>query len=314
MDRTEKHVLIILNPAAAKGRARLMQSKIERKLASCGADFEFRLTERVWHAAELAEQAAADGVDVVVSAGGDGTANEVVNGLMRAREKGYSLPEMGLFPIGRGNDFAYVLDIPKGIDAFCRLLLTGRSRPVDIGRIAGGLYPDGRYFVNGIGVGFEPMVNMTASEFKRIGGVSSYILAMIKVLKNYPKAVDVRLTIDGKTREISTQQLSVCNGKRMGGAFLMGPDAVPDDGFLDLCYVNRPVSGSMILRLVGKFFRGTQKRHPYISADLIKRISIDSRDGGLVCHADGEMIAKDADHLELNICDGAIELIREMSI
>lgn len=310
----EQRVDIILNPAAAKGKAISLKGRIENTMRSLGINHRIFCTERVWHAAELAKRSVEDQVDVIVAAGGDGTCNEVVNGMMAAAEAGNVLPELAVFPIGRGNDFAYMFDIPKKVEDFCSLLINGESTPIDIGSIVGGIYPEGRYFINGTGIGFEPMVTIKASEFTRVSGVPSYILALIHVLKDYPKAVDVVISVDGKQQTLATQQISICNGKRMGGAFLMGPEADISDGLLDLNYVNRPLRGSQILRLVGRFLSGSQIRHPSITAERARHISIHAGSGGLVCHADGEIIAFDTDHLEVDVCPGAIRLIHSGTI
>ncbi|MCF7934132.1 MAG: YegS/Rv2252/BmrU family lipid kinase [Spirochaetia bacterium] len=309
MDRSKKRIHIILNPTAAKGRARSMSVAIEQKLLSLGCSCTMEHTQEAMQAAVMAGTAVADGVDVIVAAGGDGTCNEVVNGMMQAAVSGAKLPELAIFPIGRGNDFAYIFSIPKTVDAFCRLLISGRARKIDVGKVTGGIYPEGRFFINGIGVGFEPMVTMKASEYRRISGVPSYVLALLHILSHYPKAVDMTLKIDGRELVIQSQQLSVCNGRRMGGAFLMGPDALADDGLLDLTYANHPLTGLQILALVGRFLKGTQKSHSAISAARITSLKILSPSGKLVCHADGETIAIDTDRLEVGMYAHAISLI-----
>lgn len=282
---------------------------IESLLDSRGYEATIVRTEGVQHAVELAREHARKGFDIIAAAGGDGTVNEVVWGLMDAAAAGVETPAFALFPIGRGNDFAFAAGIPHDIESCCRLIEETSLKPVDVGRISGGLYPEGRYFINGIGVGFEPLVNVAASGFKRVSGVLSYLLGFLRVMASYPAAVDVKMVIDGKeTEEVSTQQLSVCNGRRMGGSFLMGPDALIDDGLFDLGYVNRPVSMSGIMNMVGKFFRGRQKSHPFFSSGLIRSLDLHAEGGGLVCHADGEMIAYDSDHLHIEVVPGALQL------
>ncbi len=102
--------------------------------------------EQPWHAAELAEQAALDGYDVVISASGDGTANEVINGLMNAQKKGKNTTAMGIITVGTGNDLAYGMNIPGNFDDCFKVLSEDKRRMMDIGLVSGGDYPDGRYF------------------------------------------------------------------------------------------------------------------------------------------------------------------------
>lgn len=311
MDGNTRGICVILNPAAAKGRAGRIRKKAEQQLSMLGDSHRLYTTSGPLNACGLARAAAEDGFSLVVAAGGDGTVNEVVCGLMSAGASRAQRPKLGILPVGRGNDFAFAAGVPRDPATCWKLIAEGVSSPVDIGRVTGGLYPEGRYFVNGVGIGFEPLVTMTAGEFKRISGVPSYILALLKVMARYPKAVDIEMAFSGEERKVSTQQVSVCNGRRMGGAFLMGPDAIVDDGLLDLSYVNRPVSMGMILKLVGKFFRGTQKQHPFVSSALVDRIELNAPLGGLVCHADGETVTKNADRLVVEIFPGALELVRQ---
>jgi YegS/Rv2252/BmrU family lipid kinase len=309
VEKATKRICVILNPTAANGKAQKRGRMLERILKSRGYDTTVLRSEYAQHAVELAGESARKDFDIIAAAGGDGTVNEVVWGLMDAALAGVNPPAFALFPIGRGNDFAFAAGIPHDIESCCRLIEESPLRPVDVGRMDGGLYPEGRYFINGIGVGFEPLVNVAAGKFKRVGGVLSYLLGFLRVMASYPAAVEVEMVIDEQsTGKVSTQQLSICNGRRMGGSFLMGPDALIDDGLLDLGYVNRPVSMGGIVKMVGKFFRGRQKSHPFFSGGLIRSLDLHADRGGLVCHADGEMIAYDTDHLHIEVVPGALLL------
>ena len=309
MSDSGERIHIILNPAAAKGKAAGMKGKIDAYLGAHGIQAVFSETERAWHAAELAGQAVRDGADTIVAAGGDGTCNEVANGILASVGPGGKRPKFGIFPIGRGNDFAYICGIQKRLEAFCDLLIEGRSRNIDVGKVTGGLYPSGRYFLNGVGVGFEPMVTMKASEFRRVSGIPSYILALLQILAHYPEAVQTRLELDGELHELATQQISVCNGRRMGGAFLMGPDAVPYDGKLDYLFIDRPLGIGMILKLVLRFLKGSQKSHPYVASGLAQDVKVRAAAEQLVCHADGETISRGCTALDIEILPGALDLI-----
>jgi len=319
LPNTVPEIRVILNPAAAKGKALNMLPKIRKLMDFHNLDYEVVVTRYIGHAIESAEEAARQGISIVTAAGGDGTCNEVVNGLMRGSVTGSGrVPVKTAFsvlPIGRGNDFAFSAGIPKKLEDAVSLIKTGARRHIDTARVYGGTFPEGRYFLNGLGIGFEPLVNLTASRYKRISGAISYLFAVIEIMKNYPKAVPVKLFYRGKNCDILTQQISVCNGRRMGGAFLMGPDAVIDDGHLDLCYVNRPVSGGRILYLVTRFFRGTQKSHPYIASDLTGDITVKTSDGStrLICHIDGEMVSTGTDVLRIELYPQSLPIVSQQS-
>jgi len=320
MNKPINDIKIILNPAAAKGKAGRAIPSIRKIMDLHNLSYDLEVTKEIWYASRAAEEAARQGYAIVVAAGGDGTCNEVINGLMsyRSSEAGKdNTTAFAVLPIGRGNDFAYSLGISKSLNEAIKLIKEGKQKKIDVAKVYGGDCPEGRYFINGLGIGFEPLVNLTASRYKRISGVLSYVVAVIQIMRNYPEAIPVLLQYGEKNsvKNISTQQISICNGRRMGGAFLLGPDAVLDDGKLDLCYVNRPVSGSTILYLVTRFFRGTQKRHSFVSSDLVGDIVIKTKDGekGLVCHIDGEMITTGVgtDQLSIHLYPHSLSVFSE---
>jgi YegS/Rv2252/BmrU family lipid kinase len=285
--------LVILNPNAAKGKARNHQQEIVDCFEKGGYDCTVKVTQKMRDASDFAYEAALLGHKVVVAAGGDGTVNEVADGLLKAvADKKVPCPTMGIIPIGRGNDFAWVMGIPTSIPKACQIVLDGKVRCIDTGLSKGGLYPEGRYFVNGEGMGFEPLVNFLACEFKHVSGTLSYVFALIRILMHYPEPFHVRMTVDGKETVIDTQQVSICNGKRMGSAFLMGPDALVDDGYFDIVYANRPIKSSHLVPVALRFFKGSQIKLPSFSVVRGKSVSLVSENNPMPVHVDGEEISK----------------------
>src|SRR5512137_1895207 len=136
---------IIANPISGHGNGAKVIPVIEQNLRALGVDFSLARTERAGHAIELARAAALEGVNVVVASGGDGTVNEVLNGLMVARAEGKTAA-LGVIPAGRGNDFSYCKGIPEDIGAACKVLHADERRRVDIGLIRGGKVKGERYF------------------------------------------------------------------------------------------------------------------------------------------------------------------------
>src|SRR5512137_539838 len=154
--------LLIVNPTSGRGFAGRSLSIIESEMQKHALDYKLVLTERPWHAVDLAEQGAREGYDVVVIASGDGTANEVLNGLMRAKVAGFDKTAMGQIAVGTGNDFAYGMNIPAGVEIGCKILAENYRHRVDVGIVKGGDYPDGRYFGNGVGIGFDEETGFVA--------------------------------------------------------------------------------------------------------------------------------------------------------
>jgi YegS/Rv2252/BmrU family lipid kinase len=284
--------MVILNPVAGKGQAARFIPEIESLFAAKGLDYNLQVTQGVWHAAELARDAGREGYAVVVAAGGDGTVNEVINGLMLARERGEQLPSLGVLAIGRGNDFAYGADIPDDLAACAEVLARAYERLMDVGRITGGDYPLGRYFGNGIGVGFDTIVGLEAAKLRHVHGFLAYVVGALKTLVLYPDAPEIRVEYDGGSIEEASHQISIMNGRRMGGTFFMAPTAVNHDGMLDICMAGRLNRREMLV-LIGRYAKGTQVGHPKIKTARSTRYSVSAPGGGLVVHADGETICID---------------------
>ena len=299
---------IILNPAANRGHGKEAIPEIESRLKGHGLEFDLLCTERAWHAADLAEEAIAAGVDAVVAAGGDGTANEVLNGLMRARQAGREPCAMGILSIGRGNDFAYGMGIPPGVEAGCRVLAEESRRTMDVGLVVGGLYPEGRYFGNGIGIGFDAVVGFEAAKMTRLSGFPSYLVAVLQTVFLYYTAPLTQIEYDGQQFTQPSLMISVMNGQRMGGGFMMAPHGQPDDGLFDLC-IAREVSRARIFGLIPHFMRGTQASQEAIRTGQTKRIVVTAVEGVLPAHADGETLCIDGQRLEVQLLPRQIQIL-----
>jgi diacylglycerol kinase family enzyme len=161
---------IIVNPISGRGAGEKSIPFIQKSLLDAGLDIDLVTTEHPSHATELALKAVSDGYEVVVSVGGDGTANEIINGLMKAKETlGYT-SAMGIIGVGRGNDFAFGMGIPTGVETGCQTLIKNNRYLIDIGKVTGENYPNGRYFGNGVGIGFDAVVGFVAVKMKRLTG------------------------------------------------------------------------------------------------------------------------------------------------
>jgi len=304
------HYKIIVNPVAGRGAGEHAIPLIEQTLRDYGLDFDLVRTGRPWHAAELAQQACTDGYDVVVAGGGDGTANEVLNGLMLAKQSGAPVAVMGVLCVGRGNDFAFGVGVPRGIADGCRVLAQGRRRVIDVGRVTGGLYPQGRYFGNGMGIGFDAVVGFVAAKMKRLTGFPSYIVAALKTIFLYYRAPVLCVEYDDGTLTLPALMVSVMNGRRMGGGFMMGPHARPDDGLFDLC-VAQQVSRARIFALIPKFMNGTQFTHSAVRTARARRVVVTAIEGVLPAHADGETICTEGRKLAMELLPRQIEIISD---
>lgn len=298
-------ILCIMNGHASKGQAARKTDRIKKAFADRKQDIDLVMTGQHRQAILLARQGAEAGYEIIIAAGGDGTVNEVANGIMLSGRK----VSFGILPIGRGNDFAYSAGIPSDIDRAVDLILTTAARPIDVGLLYGGNALDGRYFLNGAGFGFEPEVNFRASSYRNVNGFASYLLAFFHCFCFIPKPYDMSMTVDGEEILLKTQQISVCNGRRMGAAFIMGPEAVINDGKLDVVYANRPLKRLGITAIALRFFSGTQLKNSAMSMKRAeKSVILRTTRPEMKIHVDGEEISRDSDYCRVEMIENGLRL------
>jgi len=290
-------IKVILNPIAGRGYGAKVEPELRQLLEAEGLEFDLVRTDRPWHAAELAERAVGDGFEIVVAAGGDGTSNEVVNGLLVALENG-ATAAMGIIPVGSGSDFANTVGVPPDLPGACHRLANGQVRVVDVGRVTlPGRAP--RYFDNTINIGFGGIVTVEALKVKRLRGIALYLPVVLKTIFLYYKAPPVTIEYDGQEMALPAVMISIANGPREGGGFCVAPQAQPDDGLFDLCIV-REISRLAMLGLVPHFMKGTHVGREPITMARARRVTISSPDD-LVAHMDGEVLCTDAHRIECEI-------------
>ena len=300
---------IIVNPTSGHGLGEKSIPQIESSLRESGLDFKLVRTERMWHAAELAEGAARDGYDVIVCASGDGTVNETINGIMRAKKAGHNGVALSVIGIGTGNDFAGGTGIPTNLKDGLKALVANKRKTIDLGCVKGGDYPEGRYFGNGIGVGFDAAVGGEAVKVRWTRGLPAYLIGVFKTIFLYydPAHIEIILDDEETINQVSLM-ISVMNGRRMGGGFQMAPDSKPDDGFFDLC-IAETASKGRILGIIPHFLRGTQATQPEVKMRRAKKISIKSLDKTFPAHADGEFICLSGSALTLELLPLELEIV-----
>ena len=298
---------VIVNPAAGKGAGLRQRERVRELLSDHGLDFDLVQTDGPLHAIELSREASLAGYKAVIAVGGDGTSNEVINGLMRAKEEGGNAA-LGVIGVGTGNDFAYAAGIPAEMEAACRCLAQDHRRWIDVAFVRGGDWSDdGRYAGNGVGVGFDVIATLEVKKIKWLTGTPAFVLAALKTLFLYFKAPLITMEADGQTITQRWLMMSMMNGRRFGGGFHIAPQAVLDDGLFDLTLA-RQTSRLTILRLMGMYMQGTQHTHPAVSSMRAKKITIRA-EGRLVSHADGEIFMIDGNYLELDMLPRQLQVI-----
>ncbi len=279
---------IILNPWADRGRAAEARPALLSWIEPLdGVDLQ--MTTHAGHAQELAYAAALGGYDLVIAAGGDGTVNEVVNGLVEAGAGA----ALGIIPLGSGNDYAYGMGLPMKMPEALQTAFHGRIRAVDVAFIRDN-HGRQRVSANGIGIGFDAAVNIESRKITRIHGFPLYLLATLRSLIFRYDTPQCRIRFDDE-REVTQRMLllAVGIGRRVGGGFLLTPEARPDDGLLDSCLVE-PVIRPTLLALVFRSMNGKHVTSPHIQMLRSRQISLQS-DLPLPIHTDGEIFARPED-------------------
>jgi diacylglycerol kinase (ATP) len=297
---------LIVNPISGRGNGEKSIPKIEELLKKAGLEYQLIRTKSPGHALQLAKDAT--GFDVIIAAGGDGTANEVINGIMRNKASKSEKPALAIIPVGRGNDFAYSMGIPHEIELACQSIINDQRRWVDIGQVFGDNFPDGRYFGNGVGVGFDAVVGFESLKLKFLTGFASYIVAALKTTFLYFKAPTLNLVTPQGEHTGRYLMVSIMNGIRMGGGFYMAPMGNPTDGHFDLCVVNE-VSRSELLPLVGKFTKGTQQGDDAVSFLQTNHLEIHALEGSIPAHADGETVCEHGKSIRIELQPLALQMI-----
>ncbi len=285
-----KH-LFIVNPAA--GKTNQTEEYTRRIRAACDPrrlDYAIRVSFRKGNCAELAREAAQTGEELrIYACGGDGTLNEVVCGAA-----GFSNVAVTHFPGGSGNDFIRVFDDPAAFSDLDRLLDPDEAT-FDLIR-----FGEKRYAINICSVGIDARVADLQSRLKRlplVTGSGAYNLALVgTLLKGVSRRY--RVTLDGKTTEDRRTLICVANGRFYGGGWQPMPDAMPDDGMLDVLLV-KPVGLLSLLRVIGVYKRGGYAELPeFITHRRVTEITVAS-DSDRVVNADGEITRAAETHFSL---------------
>ncbi|NLW03040.1 MAG: diacylglycerol kinase family lipid kinase [Clostridiaceae bacterium] len=259
-----RHVFIV-NPAAGKGRSSALIGSIENRFRRFPEPYHIEITNHPGHATDIAKRLSAEGTPMrVYSVGGDGTLNEIINGV-----SGQHI-ELGIIPCGSGNDAIRSIYNITDPHVLLKILPVASSTLLDMGKI------NGRYFINIASIGFDAEVVTLSRKFKRIPPVSgsmAYILGVLTAVIGLKKH-KVRITIDDGSER--TNELLLCafaNGKFYGGGMKAAPQADMTDGILDICEVEKP-GRIRLLKLFPAFMRGEHTGLKEVTLHRCRKIEI----------------------------------------
>lgn len=291
MNNAEYTTLCVVNPTSANGRTPKAWRKIETALSKRGVSLEVRFTSRPGDATEITRQALRDGYNRVISVGGDGTLNEVVNGFFDSQgEKVSENTFLSLITMGTGGDFSRMLDTNTSLDNLYRLITDPQLRKCDLVRARFTNWQgqeECRMYINeaDIGLGSEAVLRVNRNS-KALGGFVSFLSAGLYTILTYRNrpmtiTVDDQLIYAGKTGMVV-----VSNGSYFGGGMKVAPHAEIDDGLLEVVIV-KDLGKKDLLANVANIYKGTHLQHPQVEHLPGCRVEIASSED-LVFEMDGE--------------------------
>ena len=289
-----KHAKAIVNPAAGGHSIYQEWPRISKYLVDKGLLFDYEYTEGTTHAMELAGAAANAGYRYIIAVGGDGTVNEVVNGILNSAGSDDML--LGILSAGTTCSFARSVGIPLDLISSCNLLISQNKLTIDVGAVE---YTSEsqhlrRFFVNEADVGFGATV-VEASQnipnyFGRKINYLPYVLGAVGSLISY-KNKPVSLWVDGETEDFyDCAMLVIANGTYFGGGMCIAPDAKPDDGLLDMVIFG-DMGKSEMMKIWPMTYQGSHVNHHKVRLLQIRNAAIQCAEKLLV-EADGELLGE----------------------
>ena len=284
--------LMIVNPNAGVKKGSKDWPKILELLQTESVDFEYRLTECKGHAIRLASDAVTAGTRNICVVGGDGTLNEVLNGIMACRDVPTPEITLGMIPVGTGNDWCRMFSIPFDYMKAIRILQRKKTFMQDAGKVT---YYHGRdqvvrWFMNVAGMGYDALVAKKTNILKEkgVGGPLVYMYFVFASLFQY-KFMEAVIEVDGKVAfkgEVFSMNVGIC--KYNGGGMMQVPFAVPDDGLLDVTLIKK-TSKWIVVRYARKLFDGSLVDLPIVATFKGENIRIRST-GNIYLETDGESL------------------------
>lgn len=306
---------MILNPYANRWKAGRQQEEAQQALQDAGVAFQTVLTGSPGQGVELAERAVREGYTTIIAAGGDGSINEVANGIARAcLEQHHPWPVLGLMPLGSANDLVANLNLPLDLASAARAIAQHKVRNMDLCTVsfavhAGDSFSPVRYFVNNSAIGLEPSITLIQQAITWLHGSPRYLYATVLGVLRKPQW-KMQLSWDDGEYEGPATLVTIGNNQRTGGLFFMTPHADPFDGLLTFVHGYMPTR-RQILALLPRTMKpneGSYVEHPAIHEihSTWLRIRVETP---TPIHTDGEIQAESIQEVEYRIVPHIIPMI-----
>ncbi len=287
--------LLIVNPLAGQGRLRVTVTDIAGALHEHGVDCEAVFTYSPGDAFRHSKEAVDRGYELVVAVGGDGTVNEIANGLARTPAK------LGIMPTGTANVLARELNIPLELDAAAEIVASGATRSIDLGLI------NGHYFTLMAGLGFDAeVIGGVLQSVKTWIGAGAYILKGLETLTSY-QATDLVLEMPEETVETRGYLLVVSNSAAYSYQLKINPQAALDDGMLDICLFEEPdIAWFGLARQIAEVFVNRHLDNQKVRTFRTSSVRITS-DPQIPAQVDGDVFCKTP--VEISVAPGALNVL-----
>lgn len=305
----QKKIYAIVNPHAAHGRAGKKWPSILDYLQKKGFDVTWRLTERRWHACGIAQEYARDGAKLLMSVGGEGVMNEILNGLFAYKQASGTMPTLAMIPMGTGTDLSRTLRISKDYREAVDLIEGGREISIDAGKIVfrSGGKTWARYFVNASDVGLGGAVaRISNSVPKVLGGFLTFLLASIAGLLSF-KRMKLKIWVDDEFVDSGLMTIvGALNGQYFGGGMHAAPMAMIDDGKMEFMYVKDTNSFKFLTRVLARVYEGKHLAYHNVYLRSGKRVKVQAEKVFLV-DVDGEV--ERASSISLDVLPKAVRIL-----
>ncbi len=302
------HWLVIVNPAAGGGKAGKDWQKIGSLLDEYGFQYETEFTGRRLHAMVISRKYIEQGYSRIIVVGGDGTMNEVINGVFAQKRIPTHEVMLGMISVGTGNDWGKMFNIPSDYEEAVKTILNQKTFIQDAGLVT--YYKQNqtwnRYFINIAGMGFGARVTSRANELKRKGKSSPglYLMTLFTSLLSY-RSIRAEIAIDGKTFDRKVFSMNVGIGKYNGGGMIQVPHAIADDGLYSITLIKK-MGKIRIIANIQKLYNGKITRHRRVEAYTGKAIQVNSPKT-LHLETDGETLGHTP--LEFRIIPRSVKVI-----
>jgi YegS/Rv2252/BmrU family lipid kinase len=304
----QKEWFTIVNPNAGNGKGKKDWERISSLLVRENIPVSMKFTEKKCQAIELAREAIETGFRKIISVGGDGTLNEVVNGVFTQDRVSPKEVVLGMIPVGTGNDWGRMFGIPLVYEGAVDVIKENKIMSHDIGLVSYycGSEQHSRYFINIAGLGFEAMVVNKTNRQKDKGRSNQaiYFYNLLSSLVSYKKT-NADIIVDGRKTKSKIFSINVGNGRYCGGGMRQTPDALPDDGLLDITVI-RDMGRIEIIKSLKILYDGTILSHPKVDGYRCKNLRV-ATESVLYTEADGESLGHTP--AEFSIIPGGINVV-----